>query len=793
MPASIATVARDQLRALAGLLTGDWSSKQAQVLVRQFAALAELASEHHAVELSTLARALSASVLLYVKSGPDAAGRERFMDLGRKVNLLLVQDKAIKKPDALTPLAKVGDDFRRVFMLVDAEQKAVSVNIRELQVALAKQQLALEVFAEGDSLVEALGAQTPAVLICEAALMPAMSELLDVIEKEQPGLSMRVPLLALNQQVSAARRLAAALGWADSYLEAPSLQQVAETVVELAAPRSEATYQVLIVDDDRQQAMFCAGVLKRKGMQVVSALSAEEALVALTTMRPDLVLMDLYLPGLNGMELTAILRQRSDSLLLPIVFLSGEQDAQKRFDALNIGGDDYLTKPIRPRHLATAVASRIRRVRALRAQLSEARQPTDAQGLYRRAAFFELLQQQAERSPNESQVLLFVALDHAASLARQLGVFGQNMLEQTICARFAEVIEGADALTSLGGFEYALLVNRADNERLNRFAEALRQSISMRAVAIQGDELALSISIGVIEQIESKGSAERWLTLAQMGAQRSQQRGGNRIERGLYELPRAGAARQKVIEELLSQTPNRNNTQWEYQPVVPLRGQVLSQYVQHLRLRGNTVSTSMLPRGEYIELAERLNVIDRLDRFACQNAIQTIADSARFGAPTRLTVSLSAQTLGNEFINVLRHELTLATMDPSLLTIEFDLHELELDFAHLQKKVDSLQNLGISIGISLSLMRPKAQAMLQKLKADSIKVHASLLSNDSTQELLTLLAPLRERAALIVKDVPNQEALAALWQHNVDYAQTTLLGAPRAQLDFQFAALKPAA
>jgi diguanylate cyclase (GGDEF)-like protein len=690
-------------------------------------------------------------------------------------------------------LAKVGDDFRRVFMLVDAEQKAVSVNIRELQVALAKQQLALEVFAEGDSLVEALSAQTPAVLICEAALMPAMSELLDVIEKEQPGLSMRVPLLALNQQVSAARRLAAALGWADSYLEAPSLQQVAETIIELAAPRSEATYQVLIVDDDRQQAMFCAGVLKRKGMQVVSALSAEEALVALTTMRPDLVLMDLYLPGLNGMELTAILRQRSDSLLLPIVFLSGEQDAQKRFDALNIGGDDYLTKPIRPRHLATAVASRIRRVRALRAQLSEARQPTDAQGLYRRAAFFELLQQQAERSPNDSQVLLFIALDHAASLARQLGVFGQNMLEQTICARFAEVIEGADALTSLGGFEYALLVNRADNERLNRLAEALRQSISMRAVAIQGDELALSISIGVIEQIEAKGSAERWLTMAQMGAQRSQQRGGNRIERGLYELPRAGAARQKVIEELLLQAPNRNNTQWEYQPVVPLRGQVLSQYVQHLRLRGNTVSTSMLPRGEYIELAERLNVIDRLDRFACQNAIQTIADSARFGSPTRLTVSLSAQTLGNEFINVLRHELTLVTMDPSLLTIELDLHELELDFAHLQKKVDSLQNLGISIGISLSLMRPKVQAMLQKLKADSIKVHASLLTNDSTQELLTLLAPLRERAALTVKDVANQEALAGLWQHSVDYAQTSLLGGPRAQLDFQFAALKPAA
>jgi PleD family two-component response regulator/EAL domain-containing protein (putative c-di-GMP-specific phosphodiesterase class I) len=793
MSASIATVARDQLRSLAGLLKDGWSAKQAQVLVRQFAALAELASEHHSVELSSLARALSASVLLYVKAGPDEAGVKRLMDLGRKVNALLVQGLPDKKSDGPMPLAEVRDDFRRVFMLVDAEPKANAVNLRELQVALAQRQLSLEVFAEGDSLMEALGKTTPAVLICEAALMPAMSELLDVIEKEQPGLSTRVPLLAVNQHVSPARRLAAALGWADSYLEAPNLAQVTDTVVELAAPRSEASYQVLIVDDDRQQAMFCAGVLKRKGMEVTSALSAEEALIALTTMRPDLVLMDLYLPGLNGMELTAILRQRSDSLLLPIVFLSGEQDAQKRFDALNIGGDDYLTKPIRPRHLATAVASRIKRVRALRAQLSEARQPIDAQGLYRRAAFFELLQQQAERPASESQVLMYISLDHAASLSAQLSVFGQNLLEQTLCTRFSEVIESADALTSLGGFDYALLVNRADSERLNRLAESLRQSISMRAVAIQDDELALCISIGLIEQVQAKRSAERWLTLAQMGAQRSQQRGGNRVERGLYEVPKAAPARQKVIQELLEQPPNRNNTQWEYQPIVPLRGRVLAQYVQHLRLRGNTVSTSMLPRSEYIESAERLNVIERLDRFACQNAIQTIGESARYGTPTRLHVRIHAQTLGSEFINVLRHELTLSTLDPSLLMIELDFHELELEFSGTPKKLDALKALGIGVAIQISMLRPKMQSMLQKLKPDCVKIQASLLTDAYSTELLSALAPMRESIVLVAVDIPNQEALSGLWQHHIDYVQANLLGAPRAQLDFQFATLKPAA
>ncbi|MCA1509355.1 response regulator, partial [Bradyrhizobium sp. NBAIM02] len=96
---------------------------------------------------------------------------------------------------------------------------------------------------------------------------------------------------------------------------------------------------------------------------------ADAALQAIKEHRPDLILMDLHLPGLDGMRLTALIRQQPGLQLLPIVFLSGDPDPERQFEVLDSGADDYLSKPIRPRHLIAAVANRIRRARAQAATL----------------------------------------------------------------------------------------------------------------------------------------------------------------------------------------------------------------------------------------------------------------------------------------------------------------------------------------------------------------------------------------------------------------------------------------
>src|SRR3546814_5118284 len=85
----------------------------------------------------------------------------------------------------------------------------------------------------------------------------------------------------------------------------------------------------------------------------------------LHTFKPDLILMDLYMPRCNGMELTTLIREQPEFLHTPIVFLSGESDQEVQFEVIGAGADDFLAKPVRPRHLIAAVQNRVQRARVL--------------------------------------------------------------------------------------------------------------------------------------------------------------------------------------------------------------------------------------------------------------------------------------------------------------------------------------------------------------------------------------------------------------------------------------------
>jgi DNA-binding response OmpR family regulator len=126
----------------------------------------------------------------------------------------------------------------------------------------------------------------------------------------------------------------------------------------------EPPYRVLIVEDDRAQALFAEGVLNGAGIEALVASEPRDVIDTMMRTRPDLVLMDLHMPGLSGTELTALIREHEVFLHTPIVFLTGDPDPEKQYEVLECGADDFLQKPIRPRHLIAAIESRVKRARA---------------------------------------------------------------------------------------------------------------------------------------------------------------------------------------------------------------------------------------------------------------------------------------------------------------------------------------------------------------------------------------------------------------------------------------------
>jgi two-component system alkaline phosphatase synthesis response regulator PhoP len=117
--------------------------------------------------------------------------------------------------------------------------------------------------------------------------------------------------------------------------------------------------QILVVDDEPQIAEICRDYLERAGFKVSIAGNGADGLTLARTTRPDLVVLDLGLPKMDGLDVTRALRKHSD---VPIIMLTARVEESDKLVGLELGADDYLTKPFSPRELVARVRAVFRRI-----------------------------------------------------------------------------------------------------------------------------------------------------------------------------------------------------------------------------------------------------------------------------------------------------------------------------------------------------------------------------------------------------------------------------------------------
>jgi DNA-binding response OmpR family regulator len=103
--------------------------------------------------------------------------------------------------------------------------------------------------------------------------------------------------------------------------------------------------RVVVVDDDEAIGPAVRDALAAEGVQVTAPVDPKAALSEILQQAPDLVILDVNMPGMSGWELCAILRRQSTTRAVPVLFLSGRTEVKDRIRAMQLGGSDYLTKP----------------------------------------------------------------------------------------------------------------------------------------------------------------------------------------------------------------------------------------------------------------------------------------------------------------------------------------------------------------------------------------------------------------------------------------------------------------
>jgi diguanylate cyclase (GGDEF)-like protein len=175
-----------------------------------------------------------------------------------------------------------------------------------------------------------------------------------------------LPVIALLPDSNMTSQFAAVRAGVSGCMARPfEMARLIDRLDSITARKSRDPYRVLIIDDDLVQSRQLSAWLTQAGIKVSLLSQPLRALDAVADFSPDLILLDRALPDCNGFELAAVLRQQDSCLGVPIVFLSSQSDTESRLLALQLGGDDFLPKPVSESDLLVVVTGRIHRARLL--------------------------------------------------------------------------------------------------------------------------------------------------------------------------------------------------------------------------------------------------------------------------------------------------------------------------------------------------------------------------------------------------------------------------------------------
>ena len=306
-----------------------------------------------------------------------------------------------------------------------------------------------------------------------------------------------IPLMFISEKDDQEVRLQAIRAGGVAFFKKPvELVELIDKLDEIKRAMESIPYRVLIIDDQPTVASYYQMVLKMAGMTSQVIVNSQEVLKTIQEFRPDLILMDLYMPDISGIELATVIRQINEFMSIPIVFLSSEDDFTKQMEAMNLGGDDFLTKPIKAVHLVALVKSRLERLRILRSFMIR----DSLTGLLNHTSFLERLNQQVQyciRKKTGFAIAMF-DLDRFKQVNDLYGHLTGDAVLKSLSRLLKQRLRKSDIIGRYGGEEFVTLFPDQEAATAFRIMDEIRKHFAeMQHLAPNQDTFTITFSCGI--------------------------------------------------------------------------------------------------------------------------------------------------------------------------------------------------------------------------------------------------------------------------------------------------------
>lgn len=331
---------------------------------------------------------------------------------------------------------------------------------------------------------------------------------------DYPALSaLRCPLLFITSTDDFQSRIRAArLGAVGYFLKPIDTPRLVNRMGQLFDQMHAPAQRVLIVDDDATLATHMSLVLQAAGIDASVLQHPEAILSELAAFQPDLVLMDVDMPGYTGPELAGVIRQHDKWTGLPIVYLSAETDLERQISAMSRGGDDFLTKPISDTHLVRAVRVRVERARQLADQINK----DSLTGLLKHGSIKEAALNAVRRARriDKPVTLAMIDIDHFKSVNDSHGHAAGDLVISALANLLRQRLRQSDPLGRYGGEEFLVVLPECTSADAQILLDDIRQRFSQLLFSYEGRGFSCTLSAGHATSIHALPDQEEDKLLA---------------------------------------------------------------------------------------------------------------------------------------------------------------------------------------------------------------------------------------------------------------------------------------
>jgi PAS domain S-box-containing protein len=307
-----------------GFAQGSQLARKIETLLKDSHALTQQQKSEFQTSVELLRQEIQRSPL---EEFPSSSGEEQ--------PLLLIVDRDL----ALAPQLRQAATSQKI-------QISIVTNIADAQIQLYQQH--------------------PSVVLLDPTVAPDWSESLSFLEQLQQR-KPPVPVIVFTGASDFSNRLQVARHGGHTFLQKPMPpEQVLETVQQVLQQSNQGEAQVLVVDDDPKTGAILQGLLRPWGLKVTALSDPRQFWHTLSAEQPDLLILDVEMPGISGIEICRVVRNEPRWSELPILFLTVHNDAEIVNQVFAVGADDFVSKPIVGPELAVRIINRLERMKLLR-------------------------------------------------------------------------------------------------------------------------------------------------------------------------------------------------------------------------------------------------------------------------------------------------------------------------------------------------------------------------------------------------------------------------------------------